>query len=103
MSRVIRKPTFCICEIKGTDQLCRNCSAYQCFCFCYIDSTMCLTLPNFKPYILSHLLWLHVWDLVGNPEDRFSCDEAHIELTFRISDGSGSLSPQHAMESTAPN
>ena len=24
MSRIVRKPDFCLCEIKGTDQLCSN-------------------------------------------------------------------------------
>ena len=29
MSHDIRKPAFCICENKGTDQLCGNCTADQ--------------------------------------------------------------------------
>ena len=40
MSRNMRKPTFCVYEDKGTDQLCSNCTAYQCHCFCYVDSTI---------------------------------------------------------------
>ena len=40
MSRVIRKPTFCICENKDADQLRGNREADQRLCFRYIDSTI---------------------------------------------------------------
>ena len=40
MSRPVRKPTTCICENKGADQLCSNCEAYQRLCFRYTDSTI---------------------------------------------------------------
>ena len=40
LSRVTRKPTFCICENKGADQLCSNCKANQRLCFRYKDSTI---------------------------------------------------------------
>ena len=34
MSRIMRKPDFCICENKGADQLCSNCTAdHQRLCF----------------------------------------------------------------------
>ena len=33
MSRVIRKPAFCIIQNKGTDQLCGNHTADQHLCF----------------------------------------------------------------------
>ena len=39
------KPTICICENKGTDQLRSNCEADQPLCFCYLDSTIPL-LPK---------------------------------------------------------
>ena len=39
MNRVMRKPTFCICE-KDADQLRGNREADQRLCFCYIDSTI---------------------------------------------------------------
>ena len=42
LSRVMRKPTFCICENKGADQLRGNREADQCLCFRYIDSTISL-------------------------------------------------------------
>ena len=40
LSRVVRKPAFCICENKDTDQLCGNRTADQRLCFRYIDSTI---------------------------------------------------------------
>ena len=69
----MRKPAFCICENKDTDQL------------RYIDRTVSL-LSKFK--IFKHLAIFcgytarFVSDLVGNPEDRFSCDAAHISSGF---------------------
>ena len=42
VSRIIRKPDFHLCENKGTDQLCSNCTADQCLCFRYTDSTITL-------------------------------------------------------------
>ena len=40
MSRVMRKPTFCICENKDADQLRGNREADQRLCFRYINSTI---------------------------------------------------------------
>ena len=40
MSRVMRKPTFCICENKDADQLRGSREADQCLCFRYTDSTI---------------------------------------------------------------
>ena len=82
MSRVVRKPAFCICENKGADQLRGNREADQRLCFRIIDSTITL-LPK---YDISSLYPSYavvqpgpfVWDLVGNPEDRFSHNEAQI-------------------------
>ena len=39
MSLVVRKLAFCICEIKGADQLRDNREADQRLCFRYTDST----------------------------------------------------------------
>ena len=76
----MRKPAFCICENKDADQLRGNRKADQCLCFHYMDSANPL-LPNFKPLaIFSDCTARFVSDLVGNPEDRFSHNEAHIAL-----------------------
>ena len=40
MSRIMRKPDFCLCENKGADQLRSNCEADQRLCFRYLDSTI---------------------------------------------------------------
>ena len=40
LSRVVRKPAFCICENKDADQLRSNCAADQRLCFRYTDSTI---------------------------------------------------------------
>ena len=47
MSRVMRKPTFCICENKDADQLRGNREADQRLCFRYLFSTIPL-LPKYK-------------------------------------------------------
>ena len=51
MSRVVRKPAFCICENKDADQLHGNREADQRLCFRYIDST----IPLLSKYIISSL------------------------------------------------
>ena len=77
----MRKPAFCICENKDADQLRGNREADQRLCFRYTDSTIPL-LPkseNFKPLaIFCGFTARFVSDLVGNPEDRFSQNEAQI-------------------------
>ena len=45
LSRVTRKPAFCICKNKDPDQLRGNCEADQRLCFRYADSTIPL-LPT---------------------------------------------------------
>ena len=45
MSRIVRKPAFCICENKDADQLRGNREADQRLCFRYTDSTIPL-LPK---------------------------------------------------------
>ena len=51
MSLVMRKPAFCICENKDTDQLRGNHKADQRLCFRYIDST----IPLLSKYEISSL------------------------------------------------
>ena len=45
MSRIVRKPDFCLCENKGADQLRSNCEADQRLCFRYMNSKIPL-LPK---------------------------------------------------------
>ena len=73
----MRKPDFCICENKDADQLRGDREADQRLCFRYIDST----LPLLSKYEMSCRF---VSDLVGNPEDRFSQNEAHISVIFGL-------------------
>ena len=47
MSRIVRKPAFCICENKDADQLRGNREADQRLCLSYIDSTIPL-LPKYE-------------------------------------------------------
>ena len=47
LSRPMGKPTICIGENKGADQLRSNCEADQRLCFRYTDSTIPL-LPKYK-------------------------------------------------------
>ena len=44
LSRLMRKPTICICENKGADQLRGNREVDQRLCFRYSDSTVPLLL-----------------------------------------------------------
>ena len=77
----MRKPAFCICENKDAEQLRGNREADQRLCFRYTDSTIPFTfeIRNFKPLdIFCICAARFVSDLVGNPEDRFSPDEAHL-------------------------
>ena len=60
LSRVMRKPAFCICDNKDADQLYGNRTADQRLCFRYTDSTILLL---FKAS--SHLLWLYSPVCVG--------------------------------------
>ena len=54
----MRKPTFCICENKGADQLRSNCAADQSLCFRFKDSTIPL-LPNPNFQASSNLLRMY--------------------------------------------
>ena len=63
MSRVMRKPTFCICENKDADQLRGNREADQRLCFRYIVQSLYFLNPKFQAS--SHLLWLYSLVCVG--------------------------------------
>ena len=73
----MRKPAFSICENKVADQLRDNHEADQRLCFRYKDSTIPL-LSNYEISSLCGCRAWFVWDLVENPEDWFSHDEAHM-------------------------
>ena len=80
MSLVMRKLAFCICVNKDADQLRGNREADQRLCFRYVDSTI-LILYKSEIYLLVIFCGCtarFVWDPVGNPEDRFSHNEAHM-------------------------
>ena len=77
MSRIMRKPTYCIGENKDADQLRGNREAEQRLCFRSIDSTILLS-PKLQAS--SHLLWLYSLVFIRpsrKPECWFSHDEAH--------------------------
>ena len=76
----MRKPDFCICENKDADQLRGNREADQRLCFRYTDSTIPL-LPKPLAIFCSCTARL-VSDLVGNPEDRFSQNEAQMKISI---------------------
>ena len=46
LSRIRRKPDFCLCENKGADQLRSNCEADQRLCFRHSDSTIPVLLKS---------------------------------------------------------
>ena len=78
----MRKQAICICENKDADQLRGNREADQRLCFRYMDYTIPL-LPKSE---ISSLLAIFcgctapfLSDLVGNPEGRFSHNEAHTQ------------------------
>ena len=82
----MRNPNSCICENKGADQLCGNRTADQRLCFRYTDSTIpyLSKIRDYKPLAIFCICTARfVSDLVGNPEDRFSHNEAHMKVGFK--------------------
>ena len=80
MSRHMGKPTICLGENKGADQLRSNCEADQRLCFRYSDSTVPL-LSKFP--VSSHLLCLYSPVCVGpvrKPHCWFSHEVAQMLL-----------------------
>ena len=75
----MRKPDFCICENKDADQLRGNRQADQRLCFRYTDSTVpLLSKSEISSLFCGGCTARFLSDLVGNPEDRFSHNEAQI-------------------------
>ena len=64
MSCHMGKPTICLGENKGSDQLRSNCKADQPVCSCYSDSTVPLLLKS-KFQASSSFLWLYRSVCVG--------------------------------------
>ena len=75
MSLVVRKPAFRIYENKDADQLRGDRETYRRLCFRYTDSTIPL-IPKTEISIFCDYTARFVSDLLGNPEDRFSHNEA---------------------------
>ena len=79
----MRKPAFCKCENKDADQLCGNREADQRLCFHYTDST--IPLLSTSEISSCGCTAQFVSDMVGNPEGRFSHNEAQIyHVTVKI-------------------
>ena len=77
---VVRKLDFCLCENKGTDQLCSKCMADQRLCFRYTGSTIS---PSTYTQKVKNLAFLGcVSDLVGNSEEWLSNVTAHTALQY---------------------
>ena len=80
MSRVVRKPAFCICENKDADQLAVTAKLISAFVFAtWIVQFLFYLNPKFQAS--SHLLWLYSPVCVRpgrKPEGRFSHNEAHL-------------------------
>ena len=80
----MRKTTFCICENKDADQLRSNCEVDQRLCFRYISSTIPLLPKSEISSLYSSSVAVQpglCQNLVGNPIDRFSHNEAQISDT----------------------
>ena len=78
LSCVVRKPAFCICENKDADQLRGYREADQRLVFTIVQYLF-YQIRNFKPLaIFSDCAAGFVSDLVGNPEDQFSHNEAKL-------------------------
>ena len=74
----MRKLAFCICQNKDADQLRSTCEADHAFVFA-TRIVQSLFYLNFKPLAMfCDCTARFVSDLVGNPEDRFSQNEAQI-------------------------
>ena len=82
LSCVVRKCAVCICDNRGADQPPSNRIADQNLRFRFIDSIIpLLSNKNFKPLVIfCGCTAGFVSALVGNPEDYFSHDMAHLLL-----------------------
>ena len=76
----MRKPDFWLCENKGADQLCSNCTSDQHLCFRYTDRTISPLLinPKFQASSLFLRLYRPEPELAGNTKVQFSPIAAHM-------------------------
>ena len=80
----MRKPAFGICENKDADQLRGNREADQRLCFRYIDSKIPLLTKSkisssYPSSVTVQPGLCETWSqVVGNPKDQFSHNEAHL-------------------------
>ena len=86
VSRIMRKLDFCLCENKGTDQLCSICKADQRLCFRYITIALLpkFEISSFLPVFVT-VQARFVSDLVENPKDRFSRVAAQMKVAMFFS------------------
>ena len=88
MSRVMRKPAFCICEKTKTQiSFAVTVKLISAFVFATrIVHSFFFLNPKFQPLaIFCGYTGRFVWDLVGNPEDQFSHNEAQMcEQTVNV-------------------
>ena len=85
LSRIVRKPDFCLGENKGTDQLRGNREADQRLCFRYSDSTIPLLLKSeiSSFYLFSVLVQVglcRTWS--ETPKTGFLASRPKFELFF---------------------
>ena len=79
----MRKPAFCICENKDADQL-READQRLFFATQIVQSIYFLNTKFQASSQMCGCRARFVWDLVGNPENRFSQNEAQIGMVRRL-------------------
>ena len=84
---VMRKPAFAICEQQRRRSACASVQSDQRLCYSLLrqDNTSCFNIQNFKP-LASFYCCAGRFEpyLVGNPQDRFSRDEALFYINCRL-------------------
>ena len=76
ISSIMRKPAFCICQNKTQISFAVTGKLISAFVFATWIISLFFLNPKFKPLAIFCGCTEFVSDLVGNPEDRFSCDKA---------------------------
>ena len=82
----MRNPAFCICENKDADQLLSNCTVTAQLTSAFVFAIQIVqSLFNLNPKFQASVIFCgctarFLSDLVGNPEDGFSHNEAHIHV-----------------------